>query len=75
METLKGFRTIIVAGVYLAYGVLAGLNWLPDPVEAAKLDQWADYIVLILTNPITVAIVMAIMRWQTDTPLGKKSGK
>ncbi len=72
MDTLRGWRTIIVAAIFVVNGVAVAMGWTPTGEELPQLAGIVAAIQGLLTNPIVAGAIMALMRWATTTPVGVK---
>jgi fumarate reductase subunit D len=71
MQALSGYKTIIVAVVYVITGVFLSLGWTPSADEATGLNAMIDGIVALITNPIVTGVLFGALRMVTKTPVFK----
>ena len=62
VEKLRGFRTLLVAALIACMGVLEVTNW----ADVIPNGPSKGYVL------VGIALVMAVLRAVTTTPLGKK---
>ncbi len=67
LDTLRGWRTALVALAYIIVGIAAPYGITPDSDTSAWIATAVDW----LTSPAIVGVVMLVLRYLTATPIGQ----